>query len=436
MLEDKQQAIGRGKKVAGVETSQRMLEVLTGMLGQAHLTGFDQLPDLIARHAGQAGMTEARLFLADLREQVLKEVTGRGLDAGEGGEAYPVDGTLPGRVFAASQPRRGADGEHTRWWVPVLDGTERLGVLRADVAEGAGPEQMQQLASLVGLLVVSKRPSSDAAARLSRTKAMNVAAELQWNLMPPRSFANRDVVISAAMEPAYEVGGDAFDYAIAGDQVHVAVFDAMGHNSHAGLAANLAVAACRNNRRQGIDLVTTGERIEQVLVGHFGHQTYVTAILGDVNAATGLFSWINRGHHPPVLIRGGRWTTALPCPAAHPLGTELGAKATLCREQLEPGDRVLLYTDGITEARDARGREFGLSQFTDFIIRHHADGLSVPETLRRLMNAILDHHGGRLGDDATVVCLEWHGPSRNTELDPARQAQVSTVKGLKGGTPP
>jgi serine/threonine protein phosphatase PrpC len=408
--------------VASVDASERILKALIGMLDESHLTDFGHLPELVARHAEAAGMSGAQFFLADLRRQVLLEVTGRGLNAAEGGEVFSVEGTLPGRVFAGSRPQRGGGGEGGRWWVPVLDGTERLGVLRADLPDDVGPERLEMLASLVGMLVVSKRPSSDAAARLERTEEMNVAAEMQWNLMPPRSFANRDVVISAAMEPAYKIGGDAFDYAIAGDQVHLAVFDAMGHDSHAGLAANLAVSACRNNRRQDTDLVTTGERVEHILVEHFGHSTYVTAILADLNATTGLLSWINRGHHPPVLIRGSRWTTALPCPPAHPLGTELGLPATLCREQLEPGDRVLLYTDGITEARDARGREFGLNQFTDFIIRHHADGLPVPETLRRLMRAVLNHHAGRLDDDATVVCLEWHGPSRNTELRPTHNS--------------
>ena len=405
--------------MTSVDASERILKALTGMLGESHLTDFGHLPELVARHAEAAGMAGAQFFLADLRQQLLVEVTGRGLDAAEGGEVFSVEGTLPGRVYAGSHPQRGGGSEQGRWWVPVLDGTERLGVLRADLPAGVGPERLEMLASLVGMLIVSKRPSSDAAARLERTQTMNVAAEMQWNLMPPRSFANRDVVIAAALEPAYEIGGDAFDYAIAGDQVHLAVFDAMGHSSHAGLAANLAVSACRNQRRQGVDLVTTGERVEQILVDHFGHDTYVTAILADLNATTGELSWINRGHHPPVLLRGGRWTTALPCPPAHPLGTELGITATLCREQLEPGDRILLYTDGITEARDARGREFGLHQFTDFVIRHHADGLPVPETLRRLMRAVLDHHAGRLGDDATVVCLEWHGPSRNSELRPA-----------------
>ncbi|MFF7300539.1 SpoIIE family protein phosphatase [Streptomyces sp. NPDC008265] len=398
--------------------AQRMLKVLTALLADGHFAGFDQLPDLIARHTETAGLCKVRLYLTDLREQVLREVTGRGLDAGDGGETLAVEGTLAGRAFTTVRSLRGADGEKDRWWVPVLDGTERLGVLRADLAAGTSVEDVQVVASLVGMLVVSKRPSSDAAARLSRIEVMNVAAELQWNLMPPRSFANQDVVISAVMEPAYEVGGDAFDYAIAGDQVHLAVFDAMGHNSHAGLAANLAVSACRNHRRQGTDLVATGEAVEQTVVDHFDHDTYVTAVMADLNATTGVLSWINRGHLPPVLIRGGRWTTPLTCPPAHPLGTELGLTATLCREQLEPGDRLILYTDGVTEARDARGQQFGLHQFTDFLIRHHADGLPVPETLRRLMRAVVDHHGGRLQDDATVVVLEWHGPSRNAAMRP------------------
>jgi serine phosphatase RsbU (regulator of sigma subunit) len=245
---------------------------------------------------------------------------------------------------------------------------------------------------------------------------MNVAAEMQWALMPPRCFANDEVAIAAVMEPAYDTGGDAFDYAIAGETAHLAVFDAMGHDSTAGLTANLAVSTCRNQRRQGVDLPTTSERIECSLIGHFGYTRYVTAVLADLDTATGQLAWVNRGHHPPVLIRGGRWSTTLHCPPAHPMGIDGGLPVHMCREQLEPGDRLLLYTDGVTEARDARDREFGLDRFTDFIIRSHADGLPVPETLRMLMNAILDYHDGRLADDATVLFCEWRGSARNQRV--------------------
>ncbi|MFF4794588.1 PP2C family protein-serine/threonine phosphatase [Streptomyces sp. NPDC001276] len=380
----------------------------------------------MAKHAARAGMGDARVFVPDLRRQLLREVTGRGLDAGAGGETYEVDSTLPGRAFASSRPCRAEMGSSRagggcRSWVTPS------GSLRVDLAQGVEPERAGVLASLVGLLLMNKRPHSDSYARLVRTEAVIVAAEMQWNLMPPLCFANHAVAIVAAMEPAYAIGGDAFDYAVAGHQVHLAVYDAMGHNSRAGLTVNLAVAACRNQRCQGIDLVATGEKVEEVLVEHFGHSTYVTAVLANFDFTAGALFWINRGHPAPVLIRGGRWTTTLGCPPAHPLGTELDVPATLCREQLEPGDRILLYTDGVTEARDRCGREFGLNGLTDFMIRHHADGLPFPETLRRLMHAIVDHHAGQRADDATVLCLEWLGSSRNTELRPQRNVVASNT---------
>ncbi|SCF92894.1 Stage II sporulation protein E (SpoIIE) [Streptomyces sp. Cmuel-A718b] len=72
------------------------------------------------------------------------------------------------------------------------------------------------------------------------------------------------------------------------------------------------------------------------------------------------------------------------------MGTDLGVPAIPCREQLVPGNRIVLHTDGVTEARDADGHEFGLERFTDFLDRHHADGLPVPETLRRLNPPVPD----------------------------------------------
>ncbi|ONH27018.1 PP2C family protein-serine/threonine phosphatase [Pseudofrankia asymbiotica] len=396
--------------------------MLGGLLDLGRLAAFDELPKLVAEHAAEVGLDQVRLYVADLRGVVLREVTGRGLDAGQDGQEFGVDSSLPGRAFrdvrTLTSRTPEADGRLV-YWAPVLDGTERLGVLRAIPVPGddAGQTALRELAALVGLLLVSKRAASDSHARLVRSQPMTIAAEMQWQLMPPTSFANQHVVIAAAMEPAYEVGGDAFDYAIAGDTVHAAVFDAMGHDTAAGLAANLSMAACRSNRRQNADLITIGQQIERALVEQFDSARYVTAILADLDTRSGLLTWVNYGHHPPVVVRGGRWVSSLPCPPAHPLGTDLGLSVTLCREQLEPGDRLLLYTDGVTEARDANGREFGLSRFVDFVIRHHADGLTVPETLRRLMRALIDHHRGRLQDDATVLFLEWPGPHRaNTRI--------------------
>ncbi|MFD9968632.1 PP2C family protein-serine/threonine phosphatase [Streptomyces sp. NPDC059017] len=386
--------------------------MLSGLLRASHLATFEQLPALVAESARYAGLDDVRVFVADLQQDYLREVTGRGIDAGLDGQELRIDATMAGRAFMTAQALSTVIEDREQHWLPVLDGTERLGVLRVDArpdGSGGAAEAMEALASVVGLLLVSKRANSDSFARLTRVRPMTVSAEMQWTLMPPRTFANGTVTIAAQMEPAYETAGDAFDYALAADVAHLAVFDAMGHDTAAGLTANLAMAVCRNQRRHGASLPDVCRAVEQLLVRQFGHACYTTALLADLDLVTGRLTWVTCGHLPPVLIRDGRWVTHLECPPHHPLGTELGMPLTVCREQLQPGDRIVLYTDGITEARDAAGEEFGLGRFVDFVIRRQADGLPVPETLRRLIHAVLDHHDGKLKDDATVLICEWHG---------------------------
>ncbi|MEU9145584.1 PP2C family protein-serine/threonine phosphatase [Streptomyces sp. NPDC048349] len=393
--------------------------MLAGLLSASHLMPLERVPAETAANAAEVGFTQVLIYLVDLQGDVMsllseEEFGSEPVAVGEETE-LKVEGTVAGRAFQYGQVLAGADHDEGGgcWWVPLVDGTERLGVLRITTAlrDPRAVEDMKLLAALVALIIDSKRRSSDFHARLTRTRPLNVAAEMQWHLMPPPTYADGRVVISAAMEPAYEISGDAYDYATAGHVVHLSLFDAMGHDTAAGLTANLATGTCRNSRRQGAGLVETSERIEEVLVEQYGQSRYITGILADLDARTGSLTWVNRGHHPPVIIRGGRWSTLLNCPPAHPMGTRLDLPVSLCQDQLEPGDRLVLYTDGITEARRAGPEEFGLGRFIDFLIRHHADGLPVPETLRRLIHAVLEHHEGRLQDDATVLLCEWMGPT-------------------------
>ncbi|WP_149264932.1 PP2C family protein-serine/threonine phosphatase [Actinomadura sp. K4S16] len=392
--------------------------MLTELLAASHLMSMEQLPGAVARHAADHGLHDARIYVVDLQQTVLRLLTGKGPDAGQdpGSEApeLRVDGTVAGRAFQTMEPAagQGLDDGRRQYWVPILDGAERLGVLRVTVRrdDARAHEEAESLAGLVALIIVSKGPYSDSYSRLVRTRDMTVSAEMQWRLLPPMTFANDQVVIGAALEPAYMLGGDTFDYALAGDTVHLLIFDAMGHDTAAGLTSNLAVAACRNSRMQGAGLVEAGEAIEAVLHEQDPTGRFVTGVLAELDLPSGVLSWVSYGHPPPVVIRGSRWVTTLECPPGAPLGTGLGVRPEVCTEQLEPGDRILFYSDGIVEARDPEKHEFGLDRFVDFIIRREADGLSVPETLRRLVHNILEHHAGRLDDDATVLLLEWHGP--------------------------
>ncbi|MDP4502137.1 PP2C family protein-serine/threonine phosphatase [Nonomuraea turcica] len=408
-------------------------EMLGGLLRANHLASLEDLPALVAEFAGRAGLAHAMLYVADLQQQFLVPLPGQHDEAGNPLERIPIDTTVAGKAFrgvepvqartatAAAETGEPLDDGPRRLWMPLLDGTDRIGVLGVIVphAGEAVLARVSRLAALVALLIESKRPFSDVYAQLVRTRPMALSAEVLWNLMPGATFANDRVVVSAALEPAYEVGGDAYDFALNGDVLRLAIFDAMGHDTSAGLTATIAMGCFRKHRREGADVLAAGEAIDEAIADHFIATRFATGILADLDTRTGRLTWANRGHPPPVVLRRGQPVATLDGVFGTPMGLSLGLPTELGRYQLEPGDRLLLYTDGVIEAQDPQGELFGLGRFIDFVIKREADGVPAPETLRRLINTILDHQHGWLQDDATVLLVEWR-PGTATRGDGVR----------------
>ncbi|MER6026053.1 PP2C family protein-serine/threonine phosphatase [Streptomyces sp. NPDC001851] len=133
--------------------------------------------------------------------------------------------------------------------------------------------------------------------------------------------------------------------------------------------------------------------------------------MAQLDFSTGILEWCNCGHPAPLLIRGQRLVAdALAREADPPVGLRnlFTARGRQVHEaRLQPGDRVLLHTDGVTEARMADGRLLGLERFADYVIRASATGELAPETLRRLIHSLLDSRDSRLRDDATILMFEW-----------------------------
>jgi serine phosphatase RsbU (regulator of sigma subunit) len=418
-------------------------QVTAELLQRSHVMSPEDLAGELERAARPLGVSAARVYLADLQEHRLAALPS---GTAPGPDVLPIDSTLPGRAFQTitiqsarvREAGPGADEPAPRYLVhvPLVDGTERLGVLTlvaADVSE-AMLEHYRALAALVSILTVAKTSYADAYARTRRAQDMALGAELVWAFLPPRTFATEQVLLSATLEPAYTAGGDAYDYSLLGNKLHVSIHDALGHDLSAGLLASVCIASCRATRRSGGGLTAIATRADEAIAGFFGDDQSVTALLCQLDLDTGLLRWIPCGHPPPLLIRGNRIVRELARPAQPPLGLAAdyaragnrmpagAAPATLYpepeTERLEPGDRVLLYTDGVTECRAADGTPFGLPRLADFIIRHSNDRLPAPETMRRLNHAILDYSGRQLRDDATALVIEWQPRQPGRSLTP------------------
>lgn len=336
------------------------------------------------------------------------------LPHGERPEAASVEGTMAGRAFTSGvcQSTRRDDGWHV--WIPMRERTNYLGVVAITLPEW--DEDLEQFCLDLGLaagsLIMASARYTDLPHVLRRRKRMDLAAEMQWSLLPPLSFDIKATALSGLVEPAYEVGGDAFDYAYNRGVLDIALVDTIGHGVGSATLAALAVGAYRQSRRRGKDLPDIARDIDAALRGYPGKATFATALLARLDTRSGSFAWITCGHPQPLFTRDG---TCLPddpdvvpgVPAGlGDLGRLIGSYNETA---LQPGDGVLFFSDGVVEARNRQGQAFGTDRLRDLFAREHRANLPAPETIRRLVKASMEHAEHRLHDDATMLYLRWSG---------------------------
>ena len=390
------------------------VRALAHLLREAQAGSPEDVVANLANGAATLGGHDLVLYLIDYDQQVLQP-TPEQLANGEPVPTASVHGTMAGRCFATQTLLEAPlDDGRAQLWVPVSERAERLGVLTmtVDAPDDQGRALAVELGLLAALLVLTASAYCDRFHLQRRRKDLSLAAEMQWGLLPPLSFSFEGTTVAGLLEPAYEVGGDCFDYALNEGIVSLAVFDAMGHGVHSSVVSGLAVGAYRHARRKNVPLPALFDTMDRASAGLMG-DSFVTALAAELDVATGRLSWVCAGHPSPLIFRDGSMLPEMALSPTLPLGLALSfgeLESSVAQVALQPGDRVLLYTDGVVEARDPAGEEFGLGRLADHFVRESSSGLLASEILRRLVRTCLEFQGAQLRDDATLLLLEWAGP--------------------------
>ncbi|MFP5317588.1 MAG: SpoIIE family protein phosphatase [Acidimicrobiia bacterium] len=321
-------------------------------------------------------------------------------------EMVAMAGTAYERAIVSQQIQVVADGGRHRVFAPVTDRGDALGVL--ELVLGPRPDdalvtKVASAAHALAYVVIASRRHTDLFESVQRTTPFSLAAEIQRRLLPSAfTCETAQFTLAGWLEPASHVGGDTFDYSVDHDVLHASLTDAMGHGVQAALLATLALGSLRNSRRAGLGMVEQARRANDDMTSHADLDQFVTGLLLQADLRSGRVMAVNAGHPRPYRLRDGR-VECLEMDADLPFGMIPGSSYRQQELQLEPEDRLVVVTDGLLE-RNALAAHFDVVA----AVRETA-GLHPREVVHLFKASVLAATGAELGDDAAVLCIDWHG---------------------------
>lgn len=403
--------VGQGRYARKVDRSEGFGERLLGaLLDRAHQVPPQLVAPLVAEEAARLGGRDVCILVQDYGQRMLRPLPGMPLVAGE--SPAPVDGSAAGRAFLRMTVVEEQRDDGVRMYLPLQNGSDEAGVLALtlDAVDEDDRRLLRRFACLVADMLVTNNAYTDQFLQARRSAPMSLSAEIQWALLPPMTMITPQVALAGILEPAYDVAGDSFDYAVNGDIVHLAVIDAMGHGLNAAMLATLAIGAYRHARRADVGLADLYGLMDAAVEKQFGPDQFVTAQMMRLDIATGHLQWVNAGHPAPLLIRDRRVVQALENAGTLPVGFG-GATPVISERELRRGDRVLFFTDGAIEEHKPGGQEFGMERLIGFVERAGQVGEGVQEMVRGLSHSLARARGGVTTDDTTLLLVEWRGGS-------------------------
>ena len=241
---------------------------------------------------------------------------------------------------------------------------------------------------------------------------LKTATTIQHSLLPPitESYPGRkEVALAADMDAAKEVGGDFYDFFFVDqDRLAFLIGDASGKNISGALFMVRAKQILQHCIRDLSPLAEAVRRANEALCENNEAEMFVTAWIGVLDLTTGQLRYVNAGHNPPVLLSAEGERTWLRRKGGFILGGMEGIPYKESSLTLFPGDKIFLYTDGVTEAADRTRALYGEERLMACLEAHEAE--SVDRIIQAVKAGLAAHvQGSEQFDDITMLCLEYKG---------------------------
>jgi serine phosphatase RsbU (regulator of sigma subunit) len=295
----------------------------------------------------------------------------------------------------------------------LTTGAETVGVLyldsrlaAADMA-GGNRELLQTLAMEASTVLENARLLEEERAKQRMEEELKVARDIQQSLLP-RSLPSAGWLRAAGSSVASaQVGGDYYDVIAVNDRCWGAVVaDVSGKGVSSALLAALLQGALIPASDHADVLTRRMERLNTFLIDRTGGEKYATVFYCLLDQS-GRLDYVNAAHCPPIVVRPSGETAELGATGV-PVGLLEGSRYELAGRQLSPGEKVVIYTDGVTEAQDARGAFFGRKRLFD-LVRAQASASS-SELHDAIQGAVREFtEGAPQSDDITLVVLDYRG---------------------------
>ena len=235
-------------------------------------------------------------------------------------------------------------------------------------------------------------------------KELDIASHIQSALLPDGPLENKVVRVLAHQEQARIVGGDWYDFWEEDNRMMLVIGDAAGSGIPAALLATLAMSAIRSEAMYGSDALEVVTKANRAIVPHRLEDRFITIFYCELDLETLKLRYVNAGHNNPVLIRGGTELVKLDARKRIVLGAFEDPDLEAEEVQLQPGDRIFIYTDGVVECRDSRRRMFGDIRLRRYLKK--AGSRAASAFIRDLVKTLKDFSGGQMEDDFTILLCD------------------------------